>query len=110
MDIYVGNLSTEIKEDELQAVFAKFGKVQSATILKDKFTNLSKGFGFIGMSSAVEGQAAIDGLNETELKGQTISVAESKPKPGRAEKKKKGRGGKGRKGRANSEGKQRHRK
>ncbi len=47
MDIYVGNLSTEILEDELQKTFAKYGKVQSATIVKDKFTKLSKGFGFI---------------------------------------------------------------
>ena len=110
MDIYVGNLSTEMLEDELQKTFAKYGKVQSATIVKDKFTKLSKGFGFIVMSSDVEGQAAIEGLNEKEIKGKVITVAESTPKPERTEKKKKGRGGKGRKGKANSAGKQRQRR
>ncbi len=109
MDIYVGNLSTEILEDELQKTFAKYGKVQSATIVKDKFTKLSKGFGFIVMSSDIEGLAAIEALNEKMLNGKVISVAESQPKPGKAEKKKKGRGGKGRKGKANSAGKQRQR-
>ena len=92
MKIYVGNLSYEVTEEELRLAFEPFGQVESATILKDKYSGQSKGFGFMEMPSKAEAQAAIDGLNGTELKGRAIKVNEARPRP-------ESRGGKGRQGR-----------
>ena len=80
MKLYVGNLSREITEDDLRLSFEQFGQVESATIIKDKYSGQSKGFGFIEMSSKAEGQAAIDGLNGKELKGKTLNVNEARPR------------------------------
>jgi cold-inducible RNA-binding protein len=80
MNIYVGNLSQEVSEDDLRQAFEKFGTVDSASIIKDKYSNQSKGFGFVEMASKDEGQKAIDELNSTELKGKTLTVNEARPR------------------------------
>ena len=80
MNIYVGNLSNDVTEEELRQAFEAFGKVESAKIIKDKFSGESKGFGFIEVASKAEGQSAIDGLNGTELKGKSIVVNEARPR------------------------------
>ena len=80
MNIYVGNLSNEVTEEDLGLAFEPFGKVESATIIKDKFSGQSKGFGFVEIASKAEGQSAIDGLNGTELKGKSLNVNEARPR------------------------------
>ncbi|MEJ7737355.1 MAG: RNA-binding protein [Chitinophagaceae bacterium] len=85
MNIYVGNLSWTMTEQDLQDLFAPYGEVTSAKIVTDKFNNnRSKGFGFVEMTNDSEGQAAIDGLNGTEISGRSIVVNESQPKQGGA--------------------------
>ena len=81
MNIYVGNLSNEVTEEDLKQAFDAFGKVESVNIIKDKYTNRSKGFGFVEMASKTEGQSAIDGLNGKELKGKALNVNEARPRP-----------------------------
>lgn len=80
MNIYVGNLSHEANEDDLKKAFESFGQVESANVIKDKFSRESKGFGFVEMPSKTEGQAAIEGLNGTDLKGKVLNVNEARPK------------------------------
>lgn len=80
MRIYAGNLSYDVTDDDLRSAFAPFGRVDSASVLKDKFSGKSKGFGFVEMSSRAEGQAAIDGLNGKDLKGRTLNVSEARPR------------------------------
>ena len=80
MNIYVGNLANEVTEEDLKQAFDAFGKVESVKIIKDKYTNRSKGFGFVEMASKTEGQSAIDGLNGKELKGKTLNVNEARPR------------------------------
>jgi RNA recognition motif-containing protein len=77
MNIYVGNLSHEVTEEDLKLAFEPFGKVESAILIKDKYSGQSKGFGFVEMASKDEGQSAIDGLNGTELKGKALNVNEA---------------------------------
>ena len=91
MNIYVGNLSHEMTEEELRKAFEAFGQVESATVIKDKFTGESRGFGFVEMPAKAEAQAAIEGLNETELKGRALNVNEARPREDR-------KGGGGRRG------------
>jgi RNA recognition motif-containing protein len=81
MNIYVGNLSYDISEENLRQVFEQFGKVESVSIIKDKFSGQSKGFGFVEMPSKVEGQSAIDGLNGQEKNGRALKVNEARPAP-----------------------------
>ena len=81
MNIYVGNLSWNLKDQDLQDLFASHGEVSSAKIVLDKFTNRSKGFGFVEMTNDDEAQAAISALNGTEVDGRNIVVNESRPKP-----------------------------
>ena len=81
MNIYVGNLSYEVTEDALREAFEEFGPVESATIIKDKFSGKSRGFGFVEMSSKAEAQSAIDGLNGKELNGKALNVNEARPRP-----------------------------
>jgi len=83
MNIYVGNLSREVKEEELKQEFAKFGQVTSATVIKDRFTGESRGFGFVEMPNKAEAEAAIDGLNGKDFKGQTLNVNEARPRQDR---------------------------
>jgi RNA recognition motif-containing protein len=80
MNIYVGNLSYSVTEDDLRSAFEAFGQVSSTNIIKDKFSGQSKGFGFVEMPSADEGRAAINELNGKEFKGRAINVNEARPK------------------------------
>ncbi|WP_346237836.1 RNA-binding protein [Niabella insulamsoli] len=82
MNIYVGNLSWNLKDEDLQELFSPHGEVSSAKIVLDKFTNRSKGFGFVEMANDEEAQAAIGALNGTEVDGRNIVVNESRPKEG----------------------------
>ncbi len=82
MKLYVGNMSYDTTEEDLRLACEAFGKVESATIIKDKFSGEPKGFGFVEMSSKAEGQAAIEGLNGKELKGRTLNVNEARPRTG----------------------------
>ena len=80
MNIYVGNLSWNLKDQDLSNLFASHGEVISAKIVTDKFTNRSKGFGFVEMANDDQAQAAIAALNGTEVDGRNIVVNESRPK------------------------------
>jgi len=80
MNIYVGNLSYEVNEEDLQEAFEAFGQVESVRVIKDKYSGQSKGFGFVEMPAKAEGQSAIDGLNGKELKGRTLNVNEARPR------------------------------
>jgi cold-inducible RNA-binding protein len=74
MNIYVGNLSYDVTEDELREEFKAFGEVSSVNVIKDKFSGQSKGFAFVEMPKLSEGQAALTGLNGKKLKDRTITV------------------------------------
>ncbi len=80
MNIYVGNLSFEVTDDDLQQLFATYGEVTSANVIKDRFSGESRGFGFVEMPARKDAEAAIAALNGTDLKGRTITVNEAKPK------------------------------
>ena len=80
MNIYVGNLSWGLKDQDLANLFAPFGEVASAKIVMDKFTQRSKGFGFVEMPNDEQAQAAIAQLNGTEIEGRNLVVNESRPK------------------------------
>lgn len=80
MNIYVGNLSFDTSERELEAAFAAYGAVTSARIATDRDTNRPRGFGFVEMGSQAEAQAAIAALNGKELQGRTLTVNEARPR------------------------------
>ena len=80
MNIYVGNFSRDVTEEDLRQAFEAFGQVASVSIIKDKFSGESRGFGFVEMPGRTEAQAAISGLNGKELKGQTLTVNEARPR------------------------------
>ena len=80
MNIYVGNLPYTVTEADLNQAFSAFGKVTSVTLISDKFSGQSKGFGFVEMANNSEADAAIKGLNETPFKGRNITVNQAKPK------------------------------
>jgi RNA recognition motif-containing protein len=88
--LYVGNLSYEVGDGELQQLFEAFGAVQSAQVIMDRDTGRSKGFGFVEMGSDQEAQAAITGLNGKEVGGRALTVNEARPKTDGG-----GRGGRG---------------
>jgi len=95
MNIYVGNLSADVTEDDLRQAFEAYGEVSSINIIKDRFTGESRGFGFVEMPTKTEAEAAIAGLNGKDLKGRDINVNEARPRtqgrgPGGG-----GRGGRG---------------
>lgn len=77
--LYVGNLSYDAKDSDLQNLFSKYGNVQSATIISDRFTGRSKGFGFVEMASGEEAEKAL-ALNGTDFLGRNITVSEARPK------------------------------
>lgn len=85
-------MSYEVTEGDLRNAFEAYGSVDSTNIIMDKYSGKSKGFGFVEMSDDTAAQAAIDGLNETELKGRNINVNKAKPKTDRRD----SRGGGGR--------------
>ncbi|MBN2413060.1 RNA-binding protein [candidate division KSB1 bacterium] len=80
MNIYIGNLSIKVSEDDLRKSFEAFGQTESVSIVKDKYSGESRGFGFVEMPSKNDAQLAIDGLNGKDLKGQKINVNEARPK------------------------------
>ncbi|MFQ5714045.1 MAG: RNA recognition motif domain-containing protein [Candidatus Scalinduaceae bacterium] len=80
MNIYVGNMSRNVSEEDLREAFEAFGQVTSVNIIKDKFTGEPRGFGFVEMQGKAEAQAAIDGMNGKELKGRTLNVNEARPR------------------------------
>jgi RNA recognition motif-containing protein len=80
MNIYVGNLAREATEDELRQAFEAFGQVSSASIIKDKFSGESRGFGFVEMPVKEEAQAALSGLNGKDFKGRNLNVNEARPR------------------------------
>jgi RNA recognition motif-containing protein len=88
MNIYVGNLSYDVTEEDLKQAFETFGKVESVNIIQDKYTNRSKGFGFVEMPDDADAESAINGLNDTEIKGRALKVNKARPRSD-------GRGGKG---------------
>src|SRR5215207_5726389 len=80
MNIYVGNLSWGLKDQDLANLFTPYGEVASAKIVMDKFTQRSKGFGFVEMANDEQAQAAIAQLNGSEVDGRNLVVNESRPK------------------------------
>ena len=80
MNIFVARLNFKTKREELESVFAKFGQVTSAKIVKDRDTGRSKGFGFVEMANDEDASKAIAALNETELDGRAIVVRPANPK------------------------------
>jgi RNA recognition motif-containing protein len=88
MNIYVGNLSYEVTEEDLKQAFEAFGQVESVNIIKDKFSGRSKGFGFVEMPDKANAQSAINELNGKELQGRSLNVNEARPRTER-------RGGRG---------------
>jgi RNA recognition motif-containing protein len=78
MHIYIGNLSHDVNDDDLKKRFAVFGQVTSASVVKDKYSGKSRGFGFVEMLSKFEAQSAIEGLNGKELSGKTMHVNEAR--------------------------------
>jgi RNA recognition motif-containing protein len=92
MNIYVGNLSHEITDEDLRLAFESYGQVESAKVIKDKYDGQSKGFGFVEMPAKAEAQSAINGLNGKELKGKILNVNEARPRSDSRG----GRGGSGR--------------
>src|SRR5438045_9561696 len=81
MNIYVGNLSWSMTDDDLNNLFSQYGTVSSAKILKEKMTGRSKGFGFVEMEDEEAAKAAIAALNESEVQGRKLIVNESQPRP-----------------------------
>ncbi len=92
--VYVGNMSYETTDSDLQSLFEEFGTVQSAQVIMERDTGRSKGFGFVEMANDEEAQAAIDALNGQEVGGRTLNVNEARPRQDRG-----GRGGGGGRGR-----------
>jgi cold-inducible RNA-binding protein len=90
MKLYVGNLSFQTSSEDLQQLFAQAGTVESATVVEDRDTGRSRGFGFVEMASNEEGQKAIDQFNGTDFNGRNLTVNEARPREDRG-----GRGGGG---------------
>jgi len=82
--LYVGNLTYNVKESDLEELFGQFGTVQSAQIIVDRDTNRSKGFGFVEMDTDAQALAAIDGLNSRDYDGRNLTVNEAKPREARS--------------------------
>ena len=101
MNIYVGNLSYEVTEENLKEAFEAFGEVSTVKIIKDNYTGRSKGFGFVEMPVKVEAQSAIESLNRKDLKGRSLNVSEARPRS-------EGRRGSARSGGRPKRGGQRH--
>ena len=81
MNIYVGNLSFTVTEDDLRAAFQAFGTVEKAAIITDKMSGQPRGFGFVEMPNKDEAVKAISGLNGKDLKGRNLKVNEAQPRP-----------------------------
>jgi RNA recognition motif-containing protein len=81
--LYVGNLSYRTEQESLRSLFAQFGEVVSATVLTDRDTGRSRGFGFVEMASPEAANAAVQGLNGTEFEGRTLKVNEARERSDR---------------------------
>ena len=79
MKIYIGNLAQNVEEEDLKTLFSQHGKVESVKIIRDMYTKMSKGFGFIEMFVKDEAKKALDVLNSYELKGKRLVVNEARP-------------------------------
>jgi cold-inducible RNA-binding protein len=90
MKLYVGNLSFQTSSEDLQQLFAQAGAVESATVVEDRDTGRSRGFGFVEMASNEDGQKAIEQFNGTDFNGRNLTVNEARPREDRG-----GRGGGG---------------
>jgi RNA recognition motif-containing protein len=84
MKLYVGNLNFQTNSQQLQELFAQFGTVESATVVEDRETGRSRGFGFVEMSTKEEGDAAIAQFNGKEVNGRALNVNEAKPRENRS--------------------------
>ncbi len=84
MNIYVGNLSFDATEADVEHAFSEFGNVKSVNIIKDRDTGRSRGFGFVEMHDQGDGQEAIDGLNQQEIAGRSVTVNEARPREERS--------------------------
>jgi cold-inducible RNA-binding protein len=82
--LYVGNLSYNTNEPDLEQLFGQYGTVESVQVMRDAATGRARGFGFVEMSSDSEAQQAATSLNDTEFAGRTIQVNEARPKPPRS--------------------------
>ena len=89
MNIYVGNLSYSMTDEDLRDLFAEFGEVASANVIMDKFSGQSKGFGFVEMPQQADAEAAIKALNDQDVKGRRIKVNQARPKEERAPRRRK---------------------
>jgi RNA recognition motif-containing protein len=83
MNIYVGNLSFDVSEENLRQAFEPFGQVSSITVIKDKYSGQSRGFGFVEMPNSAEAQAAIENLNGKEVLGRQMNINEAHPRTDR---------------------------
>ena len=92
MNIYIGNMSYDVSEEDLKEAFGAFGHVESVKIIKDGYTGRSKGFGFVEMPEEADAKSAIEGLNGKDLKGRSVNVSKARPRA------KDRRGGWGRRG------------
>jgi RNA recognition motif-containing protein len=95
MKIYVGNLSYDVAESDLEQAFGEFGQVSSVSLIKDKQTGESKGFGFVEMPEVSEGQAAVKEMNGKEFMGRELKVDQAKERPARPSGGRGGFGGRG---------------
>lgn len=82
--LFVGNLSFKAQDSELKEAFSQFGEVSEATIIKDKFSGRSKGFGFVTFADDAAADAAITGMNQKDFQGRAVTVNEAKPMEERA--------------------------
>ncbi len=83
VNIYVGSLAYAVSDDDLREAFSQYGTVEKASVIMDRMTGRSKGFGFVEMPNADEAQAAINGLNTKSIKGRAITVNEARPQADR---------------------------
>ena len=93
MNIYVGNLTFDVSEDDLREAFKQFGEIAEIRLIMDKYSGKSKGFGFIEMPSKAEAEKAIEEMNGKDFKGRALNVNEAKPKVDRGGRGSGGRGG-----------------
>jgi cold-inducible RNA-binding protein len=84
MKLYVGNLSFNTTENDIQDAFERFGTVKEVVLMMDRATNQSRGFAFVTMGGAAEGQAAIGGLHGKDLDGRSLTVNEARPREERS--------------------------
>ena len=83
MNIYVGNMAYNVTEEDLKKAFEAYGQVASVNVIRDQYSNQSKGFGFVEMPNSSEAQAAISALNGKDLNGRALNVSQARPKADR---------------------------